>query len=283
LTNSLKYEKIKCMNELIIKSTDTQIDKIDQRLSVLKRLGGIISGLQKGIQLTLNNLPLAYIDPQTILEEIASDPANSNVTDETIALSTTPIDYLDGVPIVNGLPFWEKLDGEPLDYYRLFKTYRDYPIKDQNRSFEKLEIDTNTPTSYLYALSKIYHWRPRTASFDQYQLILIEKERTRQIKIMSNNHIEAADKIFKIGMDYLEGIKDAGTISSFSPKEILGWQELAVKLKRLSLGLPADKPQEEKRESEPIITNIEQQTINVTNTQQNLNIESEAHKNTCRK
>ena len=237
---------------------------LDRQLDILQNLGREIAQRQSEIQLTPNNLPTAYIDPQAILEKITT----ATIDTETKSKALIQIDYLDGMPIVNGLPFWERLDCEPLNYYRLFRTYRDEKLTDDTRSFKKLEKDTNTQINYLYALSKIYHWQYRTLAFDIYQLQKIEKERNRQIEIMEGNHKKAAERIFEICITYLESIESSGVIATASPREIQGWADLAIKLERLSLGLPGDKPKTTDNDSEK---QKAQSVINVTNikTQQN--------------
>ena len=245
----------------------------DKKLKLLKDLGEFVSNLQKNISTTPNNLPTAYIDPQVILEEMvanADEKDNMIFSNETIAIATTQIDFLDGLPVINGLPFWERLDCEPLEYYRLFKTYRDMKLTDPTRSFEKLNKDTNTETSYLYALSKIYHWSQRVKAFDLYQLTLIEKARTRQVEVMEGKHKKAAERIFEICTTYLEVMEETGLLAAVSPKEMQGWAELAIKLERLSLGLSPDKPitNEDTEKIKNVInfTNIETQQ-----NQQNMN------------
>jgi hypothetical protein len=250
----------------IIKSEQSKENNnsLDIKLKLLNNLGNTVSGLQKNIDVTSNNLPIAYIDPQIILEEIIDNSdANANISQELITLSTTFIDYLDGVPIVGGLPFWERLDCEPLDYYRLFKTYRDYKLIEPKRSFEKLEADTNTPRPYLYALSKVYHWQQRALAFDIYKMDEIERERNRQVSIMENKHKKAAERIFEICTTYLEVMEETGLLAAYSPKEMQGWAELAIKLERLSLGLSPDKPIT-KEDTEKV-----KQIVNVTNNQMN--------------
>lgn len=235
------------MDNSVIKPQSVQ--SVDIKLKVLRNLASIISGLQKAITLTEQELPVAYIDSQVVWEYITDTQYQKGETINDIPYNivneaTTTLDYLESTPIVKGLYFWEKLDCEPLEYYRLFKTYRDInPItNDTKRSFEKLAVETNTDIAYIYEYSKIYHWRQRTKSFDLYQKQIIGEERNRLTKIMENNHHKAANKIFDIASTYLDTLNSSGLIAQASPKEILGWAEFAVKLERLSLGLNPDKP-----------------------------------------
>lgn len=262
----------------------------DKQLGLLQDLGNWTATLQSEIQLTPNNLPTAYVDPQVILEEMVSGRMIDGQLDpETKTNALIQIDYLDGIPIVNGLPFWERLDCEPLNYYRLFKTYRDTKLIETKRSFQKLEKDTNTPIHYLYALNKIYCWQPRTLAFDIYQLNLIEKERNRQIDLMEGRHKKAAERIFEICTTYLEVMEESGLLGAVSPKELQGWADLAIKLERLSLGLPGDKPKDENvnqkqsqnQNKNVINVNIEKQQIQNVANQNNKNlkmIDSEENK-----
>jgi hypothetical protein len=98
----------------------------------------------------------------------------------------------------------------------------------------------------------------------------IEKERNRQIELMEGNHKKAAERIFEICTTYLEVIEETGLIAAASPKEIQGWADLAIKLERLSLGLPGDKPKEvrdnnDKGNKVVNITKIENQQNQIQN------------------
>jgi hypothetical protein len=235
-------------------------------------LGNRTKQYQATLDLTSNGLPVAYIDPQVVVEQIAQgdEPTQSEIT-----MATVDIDYLEGFPIVDGRPFWERLDCEPLDYYKLYKGYRDQKnTETSQRSFDKLEQQTNTPVSYLYAISKVYHWQIRVKAYDLFNRQLLEDEREKQIKIMEGSHIKTAEKIRTLCETYLDQLKNTPSLMvNFKPNMFQGLLELSLKMDRLSLGLPSNAPiTKEEKESLKVVIN---QTTNNTNTANQVNLTSE--------
>lgn len=261
--------------------------KTDQKLKMLNILGEKIKSLQQQIT-PIENQTKAYIDPQVVIEFIANDTNNSTELDSSeVSMATVDLDYVEGFPVVGGLPFWERLDCEPLDYYNLYKIYRNQKLTDNVRSFEKLIDQSQTELSigYIHAISKIYHWQLRIKYYDAYQAYVKTQEKDKDIQHLEGKHKKAADKIFTICTDYLDNINATGQIGTLKPNELLGWLELAVKLDRISSGLPPDKPlTKEETNSLKTIINIDQsktqnQTIalqardSISKTQQELKAE----------
>ena len=238
------------MDTTLKKVSDIQIDK---KLAMMQLLGQRVANYQNNIERLDNNLPLAYIDPQVIVEHLTEE----ELIQQEIDQATIAIDYLEGFPVVNGLPFWERLDCEPLDYYKLFKIYRNQKNTDSTRSFEKLIEQTTTKIGYLYALSKIYHWQDRCKAFDLFNSFLIDKERSKAIKIMEGKHKKTAEKMWELCEKYLTELEDKpDKLLNFKPAEFKSLLVEARKLERLSLGLSGDRPP-----AQP--TTIEKTTINV--------------------
>lgn len=263
----------------------------DQRMKTLKALGEVIKNLQDAlptVEVKGKELPTAYIDPDIILGYLTNrkeDGSEPVIPDRIIQEATIPIDWLDNVPVANGLPFWERIDCEPQDYYKLFKLYREQkdwkkenedPDSDElkglsHRSFEKLTERTGIKESALHSLNKVYHWQWRVKAFDLFTEDTVEIERQRIIKAMNTNHRQAARTVFETCMGYLRDINANGWYDlkgnlQVSPKEMESWMELAVKLERLSVGLPADKPinEEDKVKISKVVTNIKFQQDNKT-------------------
>jgi len=263
------------MNSLssVNRVSEIEITK-DHKLIMLQNLGIRVKQLQNDLPKTNFNLPLSYIDPQVILEYIAANP-EQELTQSEINSSKVDIDYIEGFPTVGGLPFWERLDCEPLDYYKLYKLYREQIDTVSPRSFEKLIFQTNSVLNarYLSALANIYHWHIRNSAYDMFSAYLLEKERDKQIKIMEGNHIKTAEKIRNLCEKYLDLLTDKPDfMANFKPNMFNGLLELSFKMDRLSLGLPATSPEDEKeKDKETKTSNI---TINQSNTQntQEINI-----------
>jgi hypothetical protein len=251
---------------MLLKLSDT--NKPDTKLKILAQLSNNIKQLQKNMPKNDNNMPFSYIDPQVILEFITKFP-NDEIPERILQEATINIDYLEEVPIVNGLPFWERLDCEPLDYYKLFKLYRDQKKTDSTRSFENLKKQTGIQESYLHAIAGIYHWTQRTQTYDYYRKSQIEKAKQREIKELESNHLKAAKKIFDYCVDYFEKLATTNEIAKMPPSQIIDWWEKAAKLGRLSLGMPSDKPTNIENQSNKVI--IEKQLNFSNNTQNNPN------------
>jgi len=223
----------------------SDIEKVDIKLKLLNQLGRHIQDLQTQIETLENGMPTAYIDPQVILELVTGNE-DYEFTQSEISMATVDIDYVDGFPVVNGLPLWERLDCEPLDLYKLYKLYRNQKVTESTRSFEKLISQTGNQFSvaYVAAYSKIYHWSLRNNAFDSYNTYLVDLEREKAVKTLEGKHRDAAEKIFDICVQYLETLDETKLIAQMRPNEVLGWAEMAVKLNRIALGLPPDKPKE---------------------------------------
>jgi hypothetical protein len=67
---------------------------------------------QSNVSADQDSWPLAYIDPTLV--------ATGDIMGATI-----PLTYLEGYPTVDGVPFWERLENESSEYYKVFKEYRD--------------------------------------------------------------------------------------------------------------------------------------------------------------
>lgn len=207
----------------------------ETRLAI-KRLGEHVSALQVSLPISKEGLPLSYIDPQVLLESgFLEDELNMETMDKAVV----PIDYADGYPVVDGLPIWDRLGGELLDYYNLFKSYRDQKLKQAVRSLGVVAKQANVPVDYVAGISKAFHWRARVKAFDLYMEAEREAERTRSMILLEGKHRQAAEDIFAVCMDFIrnDDVKDR-----LSPKTALAWLEAAIKLGRISLGLPPDKP-----------------------------------------
>jgi hypothetical protein len=304
LTNYLKGDIFISTNENERKTSLEELEKQDfteYRIKVLKTLGNIIKNLQEELpKITVKDreLPLFYIDPNIILNYLTNkneqketqgreekereegqekEQGQIDIPDRVVNESTIAIDYLEDVPTANGMPFWERIDCEPIAYYKLFKIYRNQKEeklegKDSlrtHRSFENLKDRTGIPEVAIHALNNVYHWQSRVKAYDLFRENVVELERQKIIKTMETSHRSAAQKIFEQCTTYLTDISEHGWYDLkgnliVTPKDMIGWFESAVKLERLSLGLPTDKPlnDEEKSKITKVITNVKFQQDN---------------------
>jgi len=134
---------------------DKEITESEEK--ILSLLGGHILSLQNKQPLNNLGLPISYIDPQAIAET----GMTGEFTEEELEKATVPLDYLEGYPLVEGLPFWERLEGEVLYFYRLFKIYRDMKKEEGSRSIVRVAEISEQKPSIINALNKVYHWQAR--------------------------------------------------------------------------------------------------------------------------
>ena len=205
------------------------------QIRVWEKLGLIVQELQKTISNTDRRQPTAYIDPEVVLSSplYMSEEEFSAVPDSAIVT----IDYSEGFPTIAGLPFWERLDGEPIPMYQLFKHFRNQKVTRGVRGIAKVAADMNVSERAVAAIAKAYHWYPRAASYDTYQSVEREALRALHIHDMENKHRVAAKNMFDKCVKFFEG-----NHASMSPKVALAWFETAIKLERMSVGLSPDKP-----------------------------------------
>lgn len=204
-------------------------------IQALKGLGDRVHILQATLPLNPDELPLSYIDPQVLAAKgFLQDVSHVEDLDGAVV----KLDFLDGFPTINDLPFWERLDGELISYYEYFKAYRDM-IKTGRRSMVVIAERGDVNVKLLVAISRMYHWTHRVKAYDQYKLIEREAERDARMIEMEGRHSSVAKKIFESCSKWMD---DDELMEAMTPKEQLSWFETALKLERLSLGLAPDKP-----------------------------------------
>ena len=202
--------------------------------SVMRDLSIRVSSLQSSMPTNSDSLPLSYINPAIILE---TGVLQDSISNEDADASVVNISYLEGFPTVEGLPFWERLEGEVLDYYNTFKHYRNMKDSKGTRSLAATAEAAGAPISQIHILAQIYHWTARCKAYDMYKSGEIQAERNRFVRLMENKHMTAAQTMFTDCVTYL---KD--NLKALKPVDAVKLLEMAVKLERLSLGLDPEKP-----------------------------------------
>ena len=203
-------------------------------ITVMRDLASRVSSLQASLPVNAEGLPAAYINAAVVLEKgLLQDSLSKEDSDASVV----HISFLEGFPTVDGLPLWERLEGEVLDYYDIFKSYRNMKDAKGSRSLAAVADIAHIPISHVHVLAQIYHWSIRVKAYDMYKQVEFEAERQRFVKIMESKHRTAAEQLFKDCIDYM---KD--NVKALQPKDAIKWLEMAVKLERLSLGLDPEKP-----------------------------------------
>lgn len=134
---------------------------------------------------------------------------------------------------------WERLPNEPTKQYLAFCIYRDIGL---NRSILKVakEWSEGGHASKLKEWSSKYHWVERAASYDEH-IDKIKRDNYEDIvqetirETVARHTMES--KLFQTKVhERLETIDP----DELKPNELIKWYETAVKIERLSLGIPTE-------------------------------------------
>ncbi len=206
--------------------------------------------------------PLGYIDGALLISYLGAHSNRSTlvqrIKDQTFSIGEAigdnpslfvPLQYLDGYPATpEGTPFWERLDNEREDFYDIFKQYRNStheqmlersePLEQaiHGRSIALVAERRNLRRSDVITLSRLYHWYSRAHYYDKYQKEQLERLRAAQVKYMEGEHARAAQTLFNTMNSWI-----LNHVDELTPKSALEWFDTAVKLERLSRGLPPDR------------------------------------------
>jgi hypothetical protein len=222
-------------------------------LPAQEKTSNFIQFLQNMLDVNRDGIPLAYIDP-TVIAQYApyyNDP--EDIPEDKQKEAIVKIEFEDGIPIANGIPLWERLDGEPIAYYKLFKQYRDMKYCEISaggdnqvtekrtivgtRSMARLAEDNNLPGRPLSILARIYHWMLRVKLFDRQKEREIALKRQRQAEELESKHAKYSNEILEQAINYLKDHK-----AKLDPKVAVQMVELGMKYGRISVGLLGDKP-----------------------------------------
>lgn len=180
------------------------------------------------------------VDPASFLVGFDTAGCYEDMTDEQKMRATHRVDYLGIVPTIEGMPIWDRLPNERMDYYIAFKMYRDskftsldssdYLVTSRNiRSFSK---DIAVPANFILYLSRMYSWEERLRAYDIWIDIQIEEQKHRNIAYMQNKHMHIAEDLCAKALNYLDM-----NIGALKPRDAIQMLELGMKFARASVGL----------------------------------------------
>lgn len=237
----------------------------DSRAKVMRSIANQVEALQQTLPLNADGLASCYINPSVIAEQATLELfEEGQLSVEILRNAVVSLEYPDGFPVVEGRPFWERLDGEEIDYYDLFKLYREEKYLLGTRSLSRVAERSGLSYRVINTLSKMYHWRARVRCYDKYKAFEIEVARQRMISKMESKHFTAAEELFDMCTEYIKKNKELLT-----PKEAREWFETAVKLQRMSLGISPDKPAGSELPAKGPLIAVNNINNSVTNTQVN--------------
>lgn len=230
-------------------------------VSTQNKLASFISELQAKIAISggQGGLPEFYIDPTAIAECVPYCDSTDDIPEHQLNAAHVKIEQesmVDGqggyvMPTVGGVPIWDRLDGEKIDYYKIFKEYREMKYTAittsagaynghsglSQRSIGRLSEQLNTPGRLLTILSKIYHWGLRVRAYDNYKTVEHQLVRERNAELLELKHAKFSNSLLEQAFDYLKTHED-----KLDPKVAMDMINIGMKYGRISAGLPGDRP-----------------------------------------
>lgn len=222
---------------IVTKNDTALLQWDDAKTSLQHKLGDLVQYFQVGQPTNAENVPMSYIDPTVLAPILLDIQVPDDVPNETVQQAITPIEFDEGFPAVAGIPFWERLDGEALPYYKLFKEYREMKYLSATRSISKLSDSCGMSGRQLNALSKAYHWQVRAKAYDKFKAYERALEKEKAIEKLESKHAKISNQLLDQAVDYLERHPE-----QLSPKIALQMVEMAMKSGRIAIGLNGDKP-----------------------------------------
>lgn len=201
-----------------------------------RKLGNFVQYFQVNLPVNAYGNPTQLISSLVIAENMLDCETTDDVPDEVLDKAVIPIEYDHGMPLIEGLPIWERFEGELVAYYDLFKQYREMLYTGGARATAKLAALHNIPGKSLQTLSKMYHWQLRCKAFDEFKKLEFQRNREFEIQKLETVHTKAADFLLQQAMNYLTEHPE-----QLNPKIALEMIKTAMKAGRLALGLSGEK------------------------------------------
>lgn len=197
-----------------------------------RKLGNFVQYFQVNLPNNGNGIPLKLVNPVLIADKMFDCETTDDFPDQALEDALMRVDYDEGIPTIEGLPIWERIDGELLDYYKLFKEYREMMHITGSRAIAKLAANHNLEGKLLSVLSKVYHWQSRCKAYDLFKKMELAKRHALEVERMNAKHTGASNLLLEAGLKYLEDHPE-----QLNPKVALQMVEVAIKAGRLSVGL----------------------------------------------
>ena len=199
----------------------------DRLFSVYRSLRSNYEQLQKYISFNANGQPNSFINITELL--LHNTDLDFNNLNERLFL---PVITHEGIPTINAIPIWERIEGEPTDIYEIFKQYRMMKLSNKPRTMYNLSLLTNVPVSHLETMRHLFNWNARVQAFDAYvsaeRQLMLEQYRVE----LEGKHLKMANKLAEQAFKYFEDNE-----SMITPKVALQMLDWAVKLERITTGL----------------------------------------------
>lgn len=211
----------------------------DGKYEFQRKLGNFVQYFQVNLPANSSGQPLQLIDPLIIAENMLNCETTDDVPEEVVDLAVLNVEFDQGMPLIEGLPIWERFEGETIDNYKLFKEYRESMYETGSRVVSKIAARHNLPGKFLHTIAKSYHWQMRCRSYDLHKKQEFARNKAFEIEKLATKHTKAADFLMEEALAYLEDHPE-----QLNPKVALEMLQVGMKAGRLALGLSGDKPVE---------------------------------------
>ena len=209
----------------------------------LFRISKLIAQVQASFE--TSGLPSRIVNPAIIADIYPQVQTVDDFSDQLLEEASCPVETIDGYSCVNGNPIWERLGSERIDFYNVFKLYRDsrYRLLSDgtyiitNRTLAGLSRELKLPAGLLAYISKIHCWATRIKCYDVYMETKIQRQKAIEVAQVQSDHQRISKTLYQKASQYLEKNFDA-----LQPKDVVDILELALKYSRISVGLQGDKP-----------------------------------------
>jgi hypothetical protein len=253
------------LSETYININSLSIDSTSQNNTSQNVVSNLPQTLPKPDESILRNASrpkyseLCVRDPETGNISGYYDP--STLSPEYDAPRYVRLNYSTGVPVIDGVPFWERLPNEPMEYMEAFVHFRNQLAP---RLVSKTAKHFNVSPRQLEVIAEMWMWNQRAEAFDGY----IETYRTNQRKVeivgVKAKHAKLADSLLQhIEPHLIELAKDA---SELEPDEMLNLMDRIIQLHRISHDLPANAPEKSSSNEEGVIINGDRPTVQIVQT-----------------
>ena len=256
-----------------------------QLSSAHRRLAEFIPQLQEAFgrkQLTPTAAEVAgyfgLIDPLLLSAYIPYAYELLDLSEEQVAECFHEFQLVDGYPTIHGVPVWERQEWERIEYYNLYKLYRDmrYAFYNEadalltNRSIAVLSKATRVPAPLLQYLATVYCWSLRTTMYDSWMYSMQQRRIAVKRELMLDRHSKISQGLIQKAFTCLSKQTD-----KLSAKDALEMLKLGLAYERISAGLLGDKPDTvaQSAQQTPLVS-IVNQTNNTTGP---LQVNNESH------
>ena len=215
---------------------------------------GLLEGIYRP-DLLPNHYDASSEEAQTTLPLLPFDtptaPQSTAVAqyDRDIQVAYTQLDYCEGYPTLNGMPFWTQLSFEPPEAYVCFNAYLQQYLKGARQLYYTLDDPllhelpvTHRPSlALLEEYFHLYYWTHRAKSHDLFFAAHRRKERERRAIETEDHHYFQASRLMGLCEAYLDE-KGEELIETMTPKAFIEFFKTAVQVQRISTGLPGNGP-----------------------------------------